>query len=210
MSAQMTQTVVEAATGEDAAAALIAAADDADAARNGEVADTDDQPDETDDAGDSDDDGADKLGDKGQQALRRMKDKLREERRKRIAAEQAAAAKADGDEADRIRREAEQAATEKANTRIVKAEIRAAAAGKLADPADALTFIDPSDFEVDDDGEVDQEEIADAVADLIRRKPYLAAQGGPKVPKPDRSQGATGNGTATAAQQFAALANQYI
>ena len=77
------------------------------------------------------------------------------------------------------RREAEQAATAKANARILRSEVRAAAAGKLADPKDALRFLDLDQFEVDEDGEVDEDEIADAIEDLVKRKPYLAAaQGG--------------------------------
>lgn len=147
-------------------------------------------------------DGEDELGDAGKQALDRMKAKLKAERERRIAAEQKAAATADQDDAARVRREAEAAATAKANARIVKAEIRAAAAGKLADPADALAFLNTNDFEVDDDGDVDADEIAAAIDDLLRRKPHLAAQGGAR-PKPDRSQGATGKGTASTEQQFA-------
>lgn len=153
---------------------------------------------------DADDtDGEDALGDAGKQALDRMKAKLKVERERRIAAEEKAAAAGDADDADRVRREAETAATAKANTRIVKAEIRAASAGKLADPADALAFLNPADFEVDDDGDVDTSEIAAAIDDLLRRKPHLAAQGGASRPKPDRSQGATGKGTTSTAEQFA-------
>jgi len=75
-----------------------------------------------------------------------------------------------------------------ANQRILKAEFRAAAAGKLNDPADALAYIDLSSFEVSDDGAVDSTAIAAAIADLITTKPYLAAQGG-------RFQGGADTGT---------------
>jgi len=78
-------------------------------------------------------------------------------------------------------RELERAALAKANERILAAEIRAAAKGELADPADALTFIDRSTFEVGDDGSVDTDAIKSAVADLIEKKPYLAARREPKV-----------------------------
>jgi hypothetical protein len=158
---------------------------------------------DTEDGNDADDDASEDLGDKGKQAIDRMKAKLKAERTRRIAAEKAAAAKADSDDADKIRREADEAATAKANARIVRSEIRAAATGKLADPADALAFLDVSDFEVDDDGAVDEDEIAEAIADLLTKKPHLAAQGGTKAPKPDRSQGARGKGAASTAQQFA-------
>ncbi len=91
----------------------------------------------------------------------------------------------------------------KANRRILRSEVKAAAAGKLADPNDALHMLDLDQFEVDDDGNVDEDEIATAIADLLEKKPYLAAQSGPKAPKPDRSQGARGAGAASTAQQFA-------
>lgn len=64
-----------------------------------------------------------------------------------------------------------------ANSRILKAEVRAAATGKLSDPADALQFLDLSKLEVGEDGEVDGKAVAAAIDDLIKNKPYLAAQG---------------------------------
>lgn len=146
----------------------------------------------------------DELGDKGKQALDRMKARLKAERARRVAAEAKAAQATSTDEAEAQRREVEAAATAKANARIVRAEIKAAAAGKLADPADAIAFLDPSDFEVDENGDLDTDEIAEAIDDLIRRKPHLAAQGGTRRPKPDRSQGAQGTGALTTSQQFAA------
>jgi len=76
----------------------------------------------------------------------------------------------------------------------VRAEVRAAAAGKLADPSDALRFLDLAQFEVGEDGDIDQDEIADAIDELLTQKPYLAAQRSDKDsqkkgPKPDRRQG---------------------
>lgn len=147
--------------------------------------------------------GEESLNDPGKQALDRMKAKLKAERTARLAAEAKLNEQAPADDAERIQREAEARATQKANQRILSAEVRAAAAGKLSDPSDALTFIDLSQFDVDDDGEVDQGEIAAAIADLLTKKPYLAAQGGPKTPKADPSQGADGRGAATAADRFA-------
>lgn len=72
----------------------------------------------------------------------------------------------------------EAGALAKANERILKAEIRAAAAGKLADPADALRFLDLAQFEVGQDGEVDTAAVTAAIEKLATDKPYLAAQGG--------------------------------
>ena len=61
-----------------------------------------------------------------------------------------------------------------ANERLVKAEVRIAAAGKLADPADAVRFLDLADFKVDDDGNVDAKSIGKAIDQLLKDKPYLA------------------------------------
>ncbi|MDX2626486.1 hypothetical protein ACKI1K_00230 [Streptomyces scabiei] len=134
--------------------------------------------DDQDDAGDQDDadpDGADQLGDKGKRALASMKGKWRKERDQRKELERRLAKDDKGGGDDAVAK-ATAAATAKANTRILKAEIRAAAAKKLADPRDALRFLDLEQFEVDDEGEVDVEEIADAIETLIKDKPYLAAQ----------------------------------
>lgn len=142
-------------------------------------ADGDDGGDQDDDA--DDDDGADQLGDKGKKALDRMKEKLKAERTRRRQAEQQLAQgknKDGGPDGDDVRRQAEQAATAKANARILRSEVRAAAKGRLADPRDALTFLDLEQFEVDDNGQVDEDEINDAIDDLLKSKPYLAAQGG--------------------------------
>lgn len=185
--------------GGDALDQIIADADALDAAHAGADLTVDQEAEDTVDDGDE---GADELGDKGKQALDRMKAKLKAERERRVAAEARAAQSADADDADVVRREAETAAMAKANARIVRAEVKAAAAGRLNDPADALNFLDLSQFEVDDDGDVDADEIADAIAELVRTKPYLAAQGGTSKPKPDRSQGANGSGVATNAQRF--------
>ena len=132
---------------------------------------------------DADPDGADQLGDPGKKALDTMKGKLKAERERRRALEAQLAERdrpADGDQPDpaALARQAEATAMARVNERLVKAEVKAAAAGKLADPADAHRFLDLSAFEVDDDGNVDADEVADAIEDLVRSKPYLAAQGG--------------------------------
>ncbi|MFJ3597907.1 hypothetical protein ACIPRU_15490 [Streptomyces sp. NPDC090126] len=122
-----------------------------------------------------DPDGAADLGDKGKRALDTMKGKLKAEREKRRTLEQQLAEQTGTDQAEKARREAESAALSKANARILRAEVKAAAAGKLADPADAYKFLDLDQFEVDDDGNVDSDEVAEAIDDLIQSKPYLAA-----------------------------------
>jgi hypothetical protein len=157
----------------------------------------DDPGDGGDDAGDDQGNGGDKpLGPAGEQALERMKadrkaaqDALKpwkalarelgaktpEEVKAMIAGKQQAADEADP---DRIRREVTAEATAAANRKIVRAEVKAAAAGKFADPADAVAFLDLDTFEVDDDGEVDQDALNEALTELLRKKPHLAAQGG--------------------------------
>ncbi|MGC5034114.1 hypothetical protein ACPXCS_06205 [Streptomyces sp. DT190] len=148
---------------------------------NGEGDEDDDAGDGDDEGGDGDEEdddadpeGADQLGDPGKKALARMKEKLKAERARRRQAEERANKGASDDAVAK----ATAAATAAANTRIIKAEIRAAAAKKLADPRDALKFLDLGQFEVDEDGEVDADEIADAIEDLIKEKPYLAAATG--------------------------------
>lgn len=124
------------------------------------------------------------LGDAGKKALDAMKAKWKDA--DRLAKENAAAlaalqAKVDGKEAEHQQTLAAQRAKDDAlaaaNTRILSAEVRAAAAGKLNDPADALAYLDLSSFEVGDDGSVDSDAIGSAISDLISKKPYLAAQG---------------------------------
>lgn len=157
--------------------------------------DTDDDLDE-DDAADADTDdeqdpdGADQLQDAGKRALEAMKAKWKAEREKRKALEQQLTSKTDAepvDDAEKIRADAETAANQRANARILKSEIRAASAGRLSDPADALRFIDIDQFDVDDDGAFDQDEIREAIDALLESRPYLAAQG-------QRRHGDGGNG----------------
>lgn len=75
------------------------------------------------------------------------------------------------------RAEARTEATVKANERIVRAEVKAAATGKVKNPALALKLIDTSGIDVDDDGEVDSDAVTQAIADLLTEYPELAADG---------------------------------
>lgn len=126
----------------------------------------------------AEDQGAGALGDAGKQALARMKDKLKTERTARLKAEQERDEAKGVTEQEQARREAEATVLAKANDRILRSEVKAAAKGVLADPADAYKFLDLAEFEVDDDGNVDEDAIASALADLVRTKPYLAAAQG--------------------------------
>ena len=130
-------------------------------------------------------DGAEALGDPGKKALDAMKAKWKAAETKAAAeavARAALQAQIDGKEAEHTaeleRQQVKDDALAAANLRIKKAELRAAAKGKLSDPSDALTFIDLDDVEVDDEGNVDTSALDAAVDELLSKKPYLAAQGG--------------------------------
>ncbi len=102
----------------------------------------------------------------------------REAKSNREAAKELAALKAkDQTETERIAAERD-AATERVKTatrRAVTAEVKAVAAGlKFQDPADALRLLDLDDL-VDDDGEVDEKAVADALQGIADKKPYLLA-----------------------------------
>jgi hypothetical protein len=116
------------------------------------------------------------LGPAGEKALAAEKAKRKEAATKLAAAkERIAELERGGDAAAQEKAEIEKAAMAKANDRLVRAELKIAAAGKLADPTDAAAFIDLSQFTVDDDGNVDTDEVVAAIDDLIKKKPHLAA-----------------------------------
>lgn len=128
--------------------------------------------------------GAEALGDPGKKALDAMKAErnaakselaaLRAEFEALKAAQEGREAEhLAAVEAQKIKDEALAAADE----RILKAEVRAQAASKLADPTDALLYLDLSTFEVGEDGAVDADAVSAAIEQLIVSKPYLAAQG---------------------------------
>lgn len=70
--------------------------------------------------------------------------------------------------------EIQQQAIANANQRVLKSEIRAAAASVLENPSDATIFLDLSKFTVSDDGETNSEEISNALGALVKERPYLA------------------------------------
>jgi hypothetical protein len=136
----------------------------------------------TDETPDSDatPEGAESLGDAGKRALDSMKAKWKAERdqRRALEAQIAEGAKPAADETPDLEAIKSQAASEamaKANARILRSEIKAAAAGKFADVSDALLNLDLDVFEVDENGDVDADEIADEIQKLLTRKPHLAA-----------------------------------
>lgn len=151
------------------------------------------EPDPKDPPKDTPDDGpADDLGDAGKRALSEERTARRQaERAAKTAAEELKALRestaTDAEKAIlKAREEGKSEALKVANGRLLKAEIKAAAAGKLADPTDAVRLLDADEF-TDDNGEVDAKKLAKAVDQLLTDKPYLAGKG-------HRPSGDGGNG----------------
>lgn len=155
---------------------------------------------ETTSAGESEEttSGEDALGDAGKQALDRMKERVKVAEK---AAREAATALRAREAADALRdkpaeeqaieaarAEARAEATIAANKRILRADLRALATGKLADPSDAALYINLDDFTVGDDGETDSDALNEAITELLEKKPHLAAQ------KQNRFDGAADQG----------------
>ncbi|MGH4036153.1 hypothetical protein ACQB60_45485, partial [Actinomycetota bacterium Odt1-20B] len=112
-------------------------------------------------------------------------DALSTERKAREAAEKEAArlrranAAQRGTDFDALRAEIRQEFT----AQLVRAEVRAAAAGRLRDPADALALVDVAALAGDGD-DVDMAAITQAVDELLKAKPYLAAESASTTPAP--------------------------
>ena len=114
---------------------------------------------------------------------------LRAERQARKAAEKRARdleAKADAanlepDEqklAD-ARREAAAEVTRSLGQKYVRAEAKAALAGKVTDPGRVMRLIDLSSVELDDDGEFESDAITDAIEDFLTEYPEFKASAHP-------------------------------
>lgn len=161
--------------------------------------------------GERDPEGADRLGDKGKQALERMKAEKTAAKKEAAAAkrELAALARKVQDFEDRDKSELEKAAAKadrlaeqaaKATARAVTGEIKVHAVAEFADPTDAVDVLmrDPSKY-VDDAGDIDTDLIKADLADLLERKPHWGRQPEPAPeadppaakfrPRPDPSQG---------------------
>lgn len=124
------------------------------------------------------------LGPPGQKAYEAEKQKRRAEAARRRAAESRIAElerKLNESSDSDAGKEADAEVTRRFNDKVKRLEIKAAAAGKLADPSDAYKFIDLDAIEVDANGDVNEDDIAEAIEELVKQKPYLAAaQGGVK------------------------------
>lgn len=101
-------------------------------------------------------------------------------------------------------------------TRIVKAEVKALAGSRLKDPGDAVRLLDLDQFEVDEDGNVDEAIVKAALDELIESKPYLAldASTSRRRPAGDIDQGVRGkpsaDGRITTREQLNALTPKQI
>jgi hypothetical protein len=97
----------------------------------------------------------------------------RRELERKLAESAAPASTDETPDLEAIKSQAASEAMAKANARILRSEIKAAAAGKFADVSDALLNLDLTAFEVD--ANVDADEIAEAIQEVLTRKPHLAA-----------------------------------
>lgn len=143
--------------------------------------------DPVDDAGDGQDGDADKLGDAGKKALDSMKVRWREERDRRkvleariAELEQGSSSKEDGKDADAIREQARAEARAETLRERVLDRIEAKAARLFADPEDAVALLGRRADEFIDGGKVDTDEINEALQDLLKKKPHLAAATAPR------------------------------
>jgi hypothetical protein len=125
-------------------------------------------------------DRADKPDENPETEVKRLTSALNAERKARAVAEREAsklrdATATDAEKAVAAAKEAGRAeALKEMAGRLVETEVRAAAAGKLADPADAVRLLDLAEF-LGDDGTIDRDAITSAIGDLVESKPYLAA-----------------------------------
>lgn len=156
---------------------------------------------ETDDTGPS---GEDQLGDAGKKALDAERKARRdaESARRKLEAELDELRQQGLSEQEKAVEEAKKAGAAEASARyaslIVAAEIKAAAASKVAAEAiedlPRLLDLDPTEL-VGDDGTVDTDAISSAIDEAVKARPYLAPAATKGTPDPD--QGARSGGRPT-------------
>lgn len=104
---------------------------------------------------------------------------------------------------DAARKEGEAAANQRANARLVSAEIRAlAAAAGFRDPADATAHVDAASVQVGDDGQVDAASLKAALDELAKAKPYLLKETRPRPVLAQGSSGGSESGVAAGRAMF--------
>lgn len=82
----------------------------------------------------------------------------------------------------------------KAIRAAVASKVEALASKDFADPEDAAGALDLAAY-VDEDGAIDSDAIRRDLTDLLKRKPHWGRPDeGPRSPRPDRTQGSSGNG----------------
>jgi hypothetical protein len=102
----------------------------------------------------------------------------------------------------------------KAVRNAVASKVEALAAVEFADPEDAAGALDLAAY-VDEDGVIDTDAIKRDLDDLLKRKPHWAKpqDNSPRSPRPDRTQGSSGNGNRTSSDPgdiFAGLMQQAL
>ncbi|MEU0220040.1 hypothetical protein ABZ281_35420 [Streptomyces sp. NPDC006265] len=143
-------------------------------------------------------DGDDDLGEGGRKALQTERDarKAAETRVKELEARLSRKPKPEGGkggesgegkggdgkgdpapDVEAIKKDLREELTADTNARLIRAEVKAAAAGKLSDPADAPKFIDLTKIEIGEDGDPDAKQIKKAIEALLKEKPYLGVNG---------------------------------
>jgi hypothetical protein len=92
--------------------------------------------------------------------------------------------------------------------RAVRSEVKALASAEFADPEDAHAFLSLDSY-VTDDGDVDTDAIQRDLKDLLERKPHLAkpVDNSPRSPRPDHTQGSSGNGNRSTSEPSAVFAD---
>lgn len=91
---------------------------------------------------------------------------------------------------DKAREDAKTEVASAYQKRLLRAEVKALAAGKFADPEDAQDLLKLKDEDVfDEDGDVKTDVVETALKDLLERKPHLAAGGNSGAGDPDRGKG---------------------
>jgi len=170
----------------------------------------DDEPDETgDDTGDGDEDKP--LGPQGEKALQAEKDKRKQAAAKARAAEAENAKlkaeleklrgdgskdgkKDDGPSAEDIKAEARKEAQAEVLRERALDKVEAKAAKLFADPEDARALLADKVDEFIDGTQIDLDAITEALEELLKRKPHLAAQGGKRF-EGSADQGSRKGGT---------------
>jgi hypothetical protein len=153
---------------------------------------TGDQNDDVDSDRADDADGSDQLGDAGKKALDAMKGKWQKERdeRKALAAQVAQLneqitkaqirkeAEGDKPDAEKIREQAKAEARAEVLRDRAMDKVEAKAAKLFTDPEDARALLERHVENFIDGDKVDSDAIEEALADLLKKKPHLAAQSG--------------------------------